>query len=205
MAVKWRFIYIAYLFVVFTQTYAAENDLKSLRLQVEQQQKELEELNRQLAQTADKADYERILSKQLERLKNAVRQDLPYRLQQRQDRLTQLEGRLDNDAMAPAEKLRRILEAYQHEINQGLLLETWEGEIKTTTGDVQIVTFLRFGRMTMVYQSFDAGQTALWDSKAGAWISLDNRLADDVRKGIQIALKHSPPDLLVMPVTGGLE
>lgn len=64
----------------------------------------------------------------------------------------------------------------------------------------RLVTFLRYGRVGFVYQSFDGAETGLWDQKAKRWRPITGPLAKEIKTDIAIAYKRIPPDMMVVPV-----
>ncbi|MCI0507478.1 MAG: DUF3450 domain-containing protein, partial [Gammaproteobacteria bacterium] len=102
--------------------------------------------------------------------------------------------------VATSEKYRRIMEAYQVEMEYGRTIEAYRDTLESN-GEKRTVDFLRMGRVALFYQSLDEKETGMWDKSEHKWITLasDYRLA--VSKGLGIARKQAAPDLLIVPVT----
>jgi hypothetical protein len=98
-----------------------------------------------------------------------------------------------------AEKYRRILEAYQIENDFGRTIEAYQGEL--ALGEQKLtVSFLRVGRVSLVYQTLDGEKMGVWDRKKGQWVDLPQDYYGDITRGLRIAKKQAPPDLIFLPV-----
>ena len=82
---------------------------------------------------------------------------------------------MDRADVTISEKYRRIVEAYQVEMDYGRTIEAYEGELASEGGDPRTVQFLRVGRVTLLYQTLDGRETGYWDADRKAWV-VDDRL-----------------------------
>ena len=123
-----------------------------------------------------------------------IEQDLPFLPQERANRLSKLNDTMKRANISVAEKYRKILEAYQIEIEYGKTLETYEGELANRK-----VNFLKVGRVALFYRSPDASHYAVWNGSEHSWVLVDNH---EVRKsidlGLKIARKQHSPELLII-------
>ncbi len=100
-----------------------------------------------------------------------------------------------------AEKLRKVFEAYQIETDFGSNLDAYT-QVVEIEGKQQIVNVLRFGRISLVYQSDDGRHNAIWDQTAGDWVPLDStEYRNHIKKGLKIAHKQTAPALVILPVS----
>jgi hypothetical protein len=102
-----------------------------------------------------------------------------------------------------SEKYRRILEAYQIEIEYGRTLETYQGELGGGEA-APTVRFLRIGRVALLYQTLDGEKTGYFDAGRKAWVE-DDSYRSAVRHGFAVADKAIAPDLLRAPIPAPLE
>ena len=65
-----------------------------------------------------------------------------------------------------------------------------------------IMSVLRFGRISLVYQSDDGKHNAVWANNARQWTSLDaTEYRNHIKKGLKIASKQIAPELFILPVS----
>jgi hypothetical protein len=131
----------------------------------------------------------------IDALAQLVRSDIPFLQQERSQRVVLLRELMDRADVAVAEKYRRILEAYQIEMDYGRTLEAYRDELDVD-GAKRTVDLVRVGRVGLYYQSLDGAQAGYWDRDARGWIDVDgaDRLA--IRQALRIARKQAAPELL---------
>lgn len=183
----------------------------TLEADIQRQVEMLETLQRQLRRVPPDADLDAFLLQLVEALDAFVRADLPFQREARLKRVEQLARRLEQPEASPAERLRHILLAYQQELEYGRSLEAYDGELipdetpdragtADDEGERPWVTYLRYGRVALVYQHLDGEHGAWWDRSSGRWQPLDPALNRQVRRAIRIARKQIPPDLVLVPL-----
>ena len=90
-------------------------------------------------------------------LEQFVSLDVPFHLEERQRRVEFLRNNLDRSDVTVAEKFRQALEAYKIENEYVRKIDTYEGSVEIA-GVERDVSFLRIGRIALLYQSID-GET----------------------------------------------
>ncbi len=140
-----------------------------------------------------------LMLKMIEALGAFVELDVPFLLDERRARVANLQELMGRSDVSEAEKFRRILEAYQIENDYGRTIEAYEGRL-VGEGDARTVTFLRVGRLTLVYQNLDGSESGVWDRKTKSWLPLGGEHRVPIRQGLRIARKQAAPDLLRLPV-----
>lgn len=134
-------------------------------------------------------------------LEEFVEVDVPFLLDERRTRVERLKKVLAAPDVTDAEKYRLILEAYQIEMEYGRTIEAYRGRLAGDgEEDGQVVEFLRFGRAVFAYASLDGESFGVWDQDARAWVELDPSFGHGIRRGLRIARKQAPPDLVFLPI-----
>ena len=140
-----------------------------------------------------------LMLRMLESLERFVELDVPFLLSERQERVASLKTMMDRADVSNAEKFRRLLEAYQIENDYGRTIESYKGELPAGEG-VRTVNFLRVGRSVLVYQTLDGLDSGVWDPSRREWRVLPGEYRAALSKGLRIARKQAPPDLIRLPV-----
>ncbi|WP_456448927.1 DUF3450 domain-containing protein [Thiolapillus sp.] len=141
-----------------------------------------------------------LMERMVDTLEKFVALDVPFLQEERNKRIEELKALLDRADVTVSEKYRRIMEAYQVEMEYGRTIEAYTADI-TTNGKKRSVDFLRIGRMTLMYQTLDKKETAVWDNKKRAWQVLGEEYRKPAMLGLRIARKQAPPDLIKLPVS----
>ena len=97
-----------------------------------------------------------------------------------------------------SEKYRRILEAFQIEMEYGRTLDSYNGKIGEG-GDERTVEFVRVGRIALLYQTLDGNETGYWDQDQKKWAQ-DDSYRSAVKAALAVAKKEGAPDLLSIPI-----
>ena len=140
-----------------------------------------------------------LMFRMIDALEQFVKLDVPFLAGQRKEQVANLRALMDRSDANPAEKYRKILEAYEIENEYGRTIEAYEGEMEID-GAARTVAFLRVGRVALIYQTLDADKSGVWDNKARAFVDLDGDFDSELRSALRIAKQQAAPDLLVVPV-----
>ncbi len=125
--------------------------------------------------------------------------DTPFLEEERHKLRDDLKAMMDRSDITLAEKYRRLMEAYQVEVEYGRTIEAYRGDLKS--GDKsRAVDFLRFGRVGLYYLTLDRREAGYWDNGARQWVVLPSEYRIDLERGLRIARKQAAPDLLKLPV-----
>ena len=125
--------------------------------------------------------------------------DHPFLPQERKLRVTQLHSLMDRSDISIGEKYRRVLEAYQVEMEYGRTIEAYRDELKTDS-NTRTVDILRIGRVGLYYQTLDRLEVGQWNSMKSNWEVLPDHYGMAIRNGLRIAHNQAAPDLLRLPV-----
>lgn len=140
-----------------------------------------------------------LMLEMIETLGQVVESDMPFRLEERRARVDRLRNMMDQADITTSEKYRRIMEAYQGELEYGRTTEAYS-EALPTTG--QTVEFLRVGRTLLVYQTSDQETTGWYNPITRTYEALPEKYRLEVKEGLSIARNEKAPNLVVLPVPG---
>lgn len=164
------------------------------------QRSQVQSINRQLAGLeATHRGVVPLMLEMIDALGRMVAADIPFRIEQRRARVARLAAMMDQAEVTVAEKYRRVMEAYQSEVEFG---RTTEAYSDTLPGTGQTVDFLRVGRTLLVYQASDQSDTGWFNPLSRRFESLPERYLLEVKNGLAIASNEKAPDLVVLPVPG---
>ncbi len=142
-----------------------------------------------------------LMVRMIDSLEQFIELDIPFLPEERNERVANLRTMLERPDVSITEKYRRVLEAYQIEIEYGKTIKAYRGTL-TLNETERDVEFLRIGRVAFLYQTIGAEQTGAWDKQNKIWTSLpSNQYRIPVTKAIRIAKKQIAPDLLIMPIS----
>jgi hypothetical protein len=175
-----------------------------LALQVQSQVDEIASYDRQLGEIEHTSRAVMpMIQTMLDRIDRFVELDLPFLLKERRERIAKLKEVMGRADVTISEKYRRVVEAYQIELDFGRTLEAYDD---TLEGDPQgrTVKFLRVGRVALLYQTLDGEETGYWDATKKGWV-VDNSYRHAVRDGFSVALKQGAPELIVSPISAPID
>jgi len=183
----------------YRQMIAEAHSLKAynaeLAVQVQSQNEQVQGMSKQIAEieTTSK-EVLPMMQKMLATLDQFVALDIPFLMDERTNRVAQLKEMMARADVTTSEKYRRIVEAYQIEMEFGRTIESYQGKIGDKTVD-----FLRAGRVSLMYQTLDGKETGYWDVDSKSW-KVDNDYADAMRAGLKVAKKQAAPDFISVAI-----
>lgn len=140
-----------------------------------------------------------LMVRMIESLELFVEADVPFHLNERRGRVATLYELMEAEDVSVAEKFRKVLEAYQIEIEYGHRIEAYEASVEHEGATLE-VDMLRIGRVALYYQTADQSETRRWDRDAKAWVDVGGRDRNQVRYGLRVADQQVAPELLMLPV-----
>lgn len=140
-----------------------------------------------------------LMLEMIETFDKIVENDMPFRLEERRARVQRLRDMMDQADVTTSEKYRRIMEAYQGELEYGRTTAAYS-EALPSTG--QTVEFLRVGRTLLVYQTSDQETTGWFNPATRQYEELPNKYRLEVKEGLSIARNEKAPNLVMLPVPG---
>lgn len=171
--------------------------IAQLERQVAAQQEEIGSIEEQIEQIeSTNRGVLPLMEDMVTSLGQFVELDVPFLPSERTARVAELEALMARADISTAEKYRRILEAYQIEMEFGRNIEAYQGELGNTGREVD---FLRIGRLALMYSTPNGEEFGYWNNESRQWVT-DTDLEDFVTDGLRIARKQSPPNLMLMPI-----
>jgi hypothetical protein len=138
--------------------------------------------------------------KMLESLAAFIGADVPFLLDERNGRVSRLRAAVESADITTAEKFRAVLEAYNIEGDYGRTIEAYNGTLNLE-GVNREVSFLKIGRIALIYQTADRQTNGVWDQTSRSWVTLrDEAFRNYIAKGLQIARDQVAPDMIVIPL-----
>jgi hypothetical protein len=179
-----------------TESLKIYND--NLEKVVMDQREEVVSINRQLSGLeATNRGIVPLMLEMIDVFDKIVENDMPFRLEERRARVVRLRDMMDQADVTASEKYRRVMEAYQGEMEYGRTTEAYAEPLPTTG---QTMDFLRVGRTLLVYQSSDQLTTGWFNPTTRRYEDLPNRYRLEVKEGLAIAKNEKAPNLVMLPV-----
>ncbi|BCL71020.1 DUF3450 domain-containing protein [Vibrio nigripulchritudo] len=172
-----------------------------LRKLVTSQNTELDSLEQQLKDIEDtRQGIVPLMYRMIDGLESVLTSDVPLRHEARQKRLDDIKLLMGRADVAEAEKYRRILEAYQIEIDYGTKLGAYPAEIELNDG-VRQVEQLYFGRVSLVSRSLDNQKYWVWRQQNKTWEELPKEKGIEINKAFAMAAKQQAPSVVTLPLS----
>lgn len=191
------------------------SDYKSVMKQVDglkvynaRLQRQIDNQNRRIANIDESIEQVTVIQRQMtplvirmvDGLERFVELDVPFHMEEREQRIEFLRENLDRSDVSVAEKFRQVLEAYKIENEYGRKLDAYKGSVEID-GTERDVNFLRVGRIALVYQTTDTELSGAWDQENRTWVPLDRgEYRSAIMQGLRIARQEASIDLMNMPI-----
>tara|TARA_B100000446_G_scaffold60715_1_gene56594 strand:+ start:1807 stop:2601 length:795 start_codon:yes stop_codon:yes gene_type:complete len=141
-----------------------------------------------------------LMSQMLDALELFNQLDLPFLMKERDVRLAKLRDLMTRADITVSEKYRRVLEAYQIEVEYGRTLETY----REKADDNIVYDYLRIGRTALYRLTLSADNVWVWNKTTNQWDAIDHSLLRDIRKAQDVARQTAAPELLTLPLQAPL-
>ncbi len=173
---------------------------EQLEQQVASQNEELANIRHQLDEIeVTSREVLPLMQKMVDTLDRFVSLDVPFLLDERTKRVAGLKAIMPRADVSISEKYRRILEAYQIEMEYGRTLDAYDGKLEEGSSAGKTVEFVRLGRVSLMYRTLDGNEVGYWDATKKSWVK-DNGYAKAVREALRVAKKRGAPDLMYFAV-----
>ena len=140
-----------------------------------------------------------LMEKMIDGIEQSIKLDIPFLLEERQQRITTLHEIMERSDVSVAEKFRKVMEAYQIENDYGSSSEYYKAELDLG-GVTREYNMLRIGRIGLYFQSDDTSVTGWFNPETRQYEELDNENRNEIRKGLRIARQLVAPELILIPL-----
>ncbi len=172
-----------------------------------QQERLIRNQNAELAELAKSIDSVTVIERQIgpliermiDNLAKFVELDVPFLMNEREERIAFLQETLDRADVSVAEKFSQVMQAYQVENAYGSTIEAYTDMIDVG-GSKTSVDMLKWGRVSLVFQTLNGETTGVWDNEKREWVILGDEFRTGVRDALRIARKTQTADLVKLPV-----
>jgi hypothetical protein len=164
--------------------------------QLRSQEQQIASLEQQIAGLdATAVDVQGMLTRMYDELVAFVTSDVPFFKQEREQRLQRLADLMQNVDASPSEKFRRLMEAYQIEMEYGRQMIAY----RQTLDDGREAEMVRLGRVALMYRVMDGSESGYWDHERKQFVAAPDA-AGAIEEALSIAKEERAPDLIVVPV-----
>jgi len=140
-----------------------------------------------------------LMERMIDGIEQSIALDIPFLMEERTNRVAALKETMERSDVSVAEKFRKVMEAYQIEMDYGSSNEYYVQSLQID-GSTREYNMLRIGRIGLYFQSDDTSITGWWNAELGAYEELGNEHRNEVRKGIRVARQLIAPELVLLPV-----
>jgi len=169
---------------------------EQIEQQLQSQMEEIASLEEQIAGLdATAVDVQAMLQRMFDELVVFVQNDVPFFKEERDERIERLTQLMATVEASPSEKFRRLIEAYQIEMEYGRTMSAY----RQTLDDGRDAEMVRLGRVALMYRVVDGGETGYWDNDSKQFVP-DPRSARQIEEALSIAKEERAPDLIIVPL-----
>ena len=193
-----------------------ENDglsvyIEQLNKQLLNQQLELKNIDSSIRQvTLIERQITPLMLRMIDSLELFVAADVPFQKEERSARIASLKDLMGRSDVTVAEKYRKVMAAYQKEMDYGRTIKTYRstlnlagnGQSDTASREVD---FLRVGRLSLMFLSLDGQSLGVWDQQAKAWQPLESEYKAKLTTALRIAREQAAPSLIKIPVAAPIK
>jgi uncharacterized protein (DUF885 family) len=164
--------------------------------QLRSQAEEVASLEAQIASLDGMAlDVQSLLQRMFDELVQFVSNDVPFFKDERDQRIERLRELMARVDASPSEKFRRLVEAYQIEMEYGRTMSSY----RQALADGREAEMVRLGRVSLMYRTVEGGETGYWDNQSKQWVA-DPGSAAAIEEALGIAKEERAPDLIAVPL-----
>ena len=178
-----------------------------LRVYNQQQERLIRNQNEEMGKLNQSIDnvslVERQITPLIERmivnLEKFIELDQPFLISERRERIAFLKDTLNRADVAVSEKFSQVMQAYQVENTYGSTIDVYTDVIEIEGVERQ-VDILKWGRVSLSFQTPDAAVAGTWDRDQKQWVVLGDEFNAGIRDGLRIARKTQTANIVKLPV-----
>ena len=140
-----------------------------------------------------------LMTRMIDGLEQSIALDIPFLMAERSGRVAALHEIMERSDVSVAEKFRKVMEAYQIEMDYGSSAEYYK-ESLDIDGALRDYNMLRIGRVGLYFQSDDSQITGHFNQETRQYELLDSENRSEIRKGLRMARQLIAPELLLLPI-----
>ena len=140
-----------------------------------------------------------LMTRMIDGLEQSIALDIPFLQSERTNRVESLKEIMERSDVSVAEKFRKVMEAYQIEMDYGSSAE-WYKESLDIDGALRDYNMLRIGRVGLYFQSDDSQITGHYNQETRQYELIDSENRSEIRKGLRMARQLIAPELLLLPI-----
>ena len=180
---------------------AAELYARQQAAAVESQEREIASLTDQLSRVDEiTSQTVPMLETLIDDLDAFIDADLPFRLEERKERITRLRDYLSDPNVSVTERYRQIMDAYTAEMEVGRKTDTWKETITVDDKEVTVDMVL-FGRVALIYMDPTGRYAKRYDRETSSWVDLEGKYKAEIDKAIRIIQGKRTQDVMYVPAT----
>ncbi len=178
-----------------------EDENKRLKRELEARQKKVEELNLRKEEVLRiSRELFPFLEQTVKRLAGFIDTDTPFLLNERKNRVKNLNGILYDPSVSIGEKFRKVMEAISIEAEYGNTIEVYQEKIKTEGKDPVMASIFRLGRISLFFMTPDMKACGVYDPASGLWKKVPPEYGRAIHAAIEIGSKRRPASILDLPL-----
>lgn len=143
-----------------------------------------------------------LMYRMIDQLSLWIAEDLPLLSARRQGRIQTLKDMIVRADLSDAQKLRRILETYQIELDYGAKLGIYTEKL-TLEGVLREVDVLHFGRISLIAKSLKGDLFWYFNQPKNTWLRVPEKRHPSLQEAFDVANKINPPTLISLPLSLG--
>ena len=170
---------------------------------IERQVQQMEELTENIKNVTDvKRQVEPLLDRMIDGLEQFIRNDLPFKMEERLEGLERVKDLMTNPDVDSSERFRSVFELYQIESDYGRVFQSYQ-QTMDVNGQERIVDMLMVGRVALLYQTTDGTISGAYNKNTKSFDIVDEATyRKSITSAIRVANAQEAADkLLILPIS----